>query len=40
MLSRISQKKSKNHDFTYMWDIKLKATNKQTRKIKSHRHRQ
>lgn len=31
MLSKISQTgKDRNYDFTHMWDIKQKATNKQT----------
>ena len=43
ILSRIDYAKKKSqgpYDFTHMWDIKLKTTNKQTRQTKTHRHRQ
>ena len=32
MLSEISRTEKFKNDFTHMWDIKVKATNKQTRK--------
>ena len=33
MLSKMSDRKSQEpHDFTHIWDLKLKATNEQTRK--------
>ena len=39
VLSEISQaEKVKNHVFSLLWD--MKATNEQTRKTKTHRHRQ
>ena len=34
------RKSQEPHDFTYMWDIKLKTINEQTRQTKIHRHRQ
>ena len=35
MVSEISQTGKEPYDFTHMWDIKLKATNEQTRKTKN-----